>query len=111
MSAHARSRVAANAAAGTAAQIIILAVGLMTTPVILFSLGNAHYGAFALIGSLTAYFGILDLGIGGSLTRFMAFYQERGEPARINAFATFGTEPIVAGSSGPLAMTSSIVAW
>jgi O-antigen/teichoic acid export membrane protein len=90
MSSHARSRVATNAAAGTAAQVIILAIGLITTPVILFSLGNAHYGAFALIGSLTAYFGILDLGIGGSLTRFMAFYQERGEPARINAFATFG---------------------
>jgi O-antigen/teichoic acid export membrane protein len=90
MTSQTRSRVAANAAAGTASQIVILAIGLFTTPLILGQLGRVDYGAFALIGSLTAYFGILDFGIGGGLTRFMSFHHERGDRQRISAFAMFG---------------------
>lgn len=90
MTSHAPSRVGRNVAAGTAAQCLSILVGLLTTPVFLHALGITRYGAFALIASLTTYFGILDFGIGGGLTRFMAFYHERGEGARLRRFATFG---------------------
>jgi len=85
-----RSRVAANVTVGTASQILAIAIGLFTTPLILSRLGAVDYGAFALIGSLSAYFGILDFGIGGGLTRYMSFYHERGDYDRIKTFAVLG---------------------
>jgi O-antigen/teichoic acid export membrane protein len=90
MTSQTRSRVAANAAAGTASQIVTIAIGLFTTPLILARLGRLDYGAFALIGSLSAYFGILDFGIGGGLTRFMSYHHERGDRQKIATFAVFG---------------------
>jgi O-antigen/teichoic acid export membrane protein len=59
-------------------------------PLILRQLGLVDFSAFALIGSLSAYLGILDFGIGGGLTRFMSFHHERGEHQRISTFAVFG---------------------
>jgi O-antigen/teichoic acid export membrane protein len=90
MTSQTRSRVAANVAVGTASQITAMVIGLFTTPLILGQLGRLDYGAFALIGSLSAYFGVLDFGIGGGLTRFMSFHHERGDHQRISTFAVFG---------------------
>jgi O-antigen/teichoic acid export membrane protein len=90
MTRSASARVIKNTAAGTVAQIIALLVGLITTPVILHSLGATEFGAYALIASLTTYFGLLDLGLGGSLTRFMAFYHQRNDWSRIGAFVSIG---------------------
>ena len=90
MTSQTRSRVAANVAVGTVSQILAIVIGLFTTPLILGQLGQVDYGVFALVGSLSAYFGILDFGIGGGLTRFMSFYHERGDTQRISTFAVFG---------------------
>lgn len=90
MTSHTRSRVAFNTVIGTVAQLATSLVGLVTTPVILRQLGTTDYGAFALVGSLSTYFGLLDFGIGGSLIRFMAFYHERGDRQRIGAYISFG---------------------
>ena len=85
-----QKRVTANAAIGTLAQFSTIAAGLVTMPLLLTSLGATMFGAYALVASMTAYFGILDLGIGASLTRFMAFYEQRGDRQKVGAFATFG---------------------
>lgn len=90
MSSGTRSRVAFNTLSGTAAQVIVMAIGLVTTPLILHSLGATEFGGYAVLASLSTYFGVLDLGIGGSLTRFMVFYNERGDRTRVGVFATFG---------------------
>jgi O-antigen/teichoic acid export membrane protein len=68
----------------------MMLLGFITTPILLHSLGTSFFGALAVIGSLTAYIGILDLGIGTSLIRYMSFYQERGDSERVAAIATFG---------------------
>lgn len=90
MSSGGQSRVAFNTAAGAGAQFVVLFINLFITPVILSSLGKTDFGAYAVIGSFVTYFGVLDLGIGGSLTRFMVFYNQRGDSRRVGAFATFG---------------------
>lgn len=85
-----KSRVAWNTSVGSIAQIITMATAFLTTPVLLRTLGETKFGAYAVIASLTTYFGILDLGIGGSLTRYMTFYSERRLPGEVRAITTFG---------------------
>lgn len=85
-----RSRVGRNALVGATVQIVSMGLSLLTTPVQLQALGMVSYGALAVVGSLMAYVGILDLGIGGSLTRYMSFYEQRGEQRHVDAIGTFG---------------------
>ncbi len=47
---------------------------LLVTPLIISSLGQAEYGVYKLVSSLTVYLLMLDLGLGNSVTRYMAKY-------------------------------------
>lgn len=58
-------------------------VAFLLCPYLLTRLGTAHYGVWIMIGSLTGYFGLLDLGVRGSVGRYVAFYRARQEPAAI----------------------------
>ena len=51
-------------------------VAFLVCPYLISELGAADYGAWIMIGSMTGYFGLLDLGIKGSVGRFVAFYRE-----------------------------------
>jgi O-antigen/teichoic acid export membrane protein len=90
MSKSSGSRVAINTAVGAVARIVSMLVGFAVLPALVNSLGNTRFGVYAVIGSLTAYFGILDLGIGGGLTRYMTLHSERGEPSAVRQITTFG---------------------
>jgi len=65
-------RVAGNAAAALGAQSFLLLLGLAATAVFVRALGLDRYGAWAVIGALVAYGGILELGLGVSLVRRVA---------------------------------------
>lgn len=71
------------------ASALTILLSLITTPVLLHSLGLTGYGALAVIGSLTAYIGVFDFGISGSLARYMTLYEERGDRRAIAGVATF----------------------
>lgn len=45
-------------------------VGLLYTPIMIRLLGQSEYGLYAMIGSLAAYFSILDLGLGNAIVRY-----------------------------------------
>lgn len=55
---------------------LALAVGTLVafflSPFLVHNLGNTTYGVWVLITSLTSYMGLLDLGIRGAVTRFVA---------------------------------------
>src|SRR3974390_2250369 len=60
--------------------------GLFLSPFILHRLGDAAFGIWVLIFSLTGYYGLFDLGIRTSIVRFVSKYkatEERGELAKI----------------------------
>lgn len=65
-------RVAANATAAFASQATILLLGLATTAVLVRTMGAARFGAWSLVMALTAYLGLLDLGLGVALVRRVA---------------------------------------
>ena len=63
-------------------KFITLGAGFLLTPFILHRLGSTTYGLWALIGSLVAYGSLLDLGIGGAVTKHIAEYLARDETER-----------------------------
>lgn len=49
---------------------ITILIALLYTPVMIRLLGQAEYGLYALIGSVAAYFSVLDMGLGNAIVRY-----------------------------------------
>ena len=48
------------------------------TPIMLQILGQAEYGLYGIAGSVMAYIGLLNFGIGGTIVRYLAKYRAEG---------------------------------
>ena len=62
--------------------------GLFVTPFILKHLGSSVYGVYKTMSSLSASLLILDLGIGGTLMRYIAKYRSSSEDKKIGSFVS-----------------------
>jgi O-antigen/teichoic acid export membrane protein len=60
------------------------AIGLVLLPVNVYYLGQSMWGLWVLTASLNTYFSVLDLGYGGSITRFVALYRARRDARGLN---------------------------
>jgi len=56
-----------------------VAVVFLLTPVTLSSLGDARFGAWSLVNELIGYYGLLDLGLRGAITFFVARNLAKGQ--------------------------------
>lgn len=68
---------------------ISILLALLYTPVMIRILGQSEYGLYSLIGSIAAYFSIMDLGLGNALVRYSARNREIGNEdsaAKLNGF-------------------------
>ncbi|MEK5052434.1 oligosaccharide flippase family protein [Niallia sp. FSL K6-0212] len=52
--------------------IITILIALLYTPIMIRLLGQSEYGLYSMIGSLSAYLSIMDLGLGNAIIRFTA---------------------------------------
>lgn len=52
---------------------------LLFTPYLIRSLGQAEWGLYSLVGSITAYFMLLDAGVGNALIRYIAKFRVNGD--------------------------------
>jgi len=77
-------------------------VRFLALPVIVHGLGNDRYGIYAAVMGVAGYVGLLDLGIGVSLTKFVAEYHARGETERLNRL--LGTALLLYAGLGLLGM-------
>lgn len=69
--------------------IIINALfGVFVTPFILKYLGSSSYGVYKTMGSLSSALLILDLGIGGTLMRYIANYRASSQDSKIGPFVS-----------------------
>lgn len=50
-------------------------IGLVLTPFIIKSLGDAEYGLYMLIGAFVGYISVMDLGLNNTIVRFVAKYR------------------------------------
>lgn len=74
-----------NAAANGLARVVSLGLGFLLTPVILHAIGVEAFGLWVLVGSIVAYGSLLNLGIGGALTKYIAQHRARNEGAAARA--------------------------
>lgn len=60
--------------------------GIVLTPYLISTLGNVEYGVYKTIGSLSSSLMVMDLGIGGTVTRYIAKYRAEDKSDRIPDF-------------------------
>lgn len=58
-----------------------VAVTFVLSPYVVRSLGNTTYGLWVLLGSLVGYLGLLDFGVRGAVTRYVARFHAVGDDA------------------------------
>ncbi len=68
---------------GLLLQVITLAIGLFTTPLLLHWLGDERYGAFRAATDWGGYVNLLQLGVGGSLMALFAKAIGQGDPKAV----------------------------
>lgn len=81
-------RPALNLLTGTFMQYVLLGVnvviGIVLMPITMRHFGQADYGLWMLVASMTAYFQLLDLGYGSGLLRHVTEADARGDEGEIN---------------------------
>lgn len=56
-----------------------IASGFILLPLLLHRLGEATYGIWVILGAIASYFTLVELGVRGSIGRFVAFYRSRND--------------------------------
>lgn len=72
------SRVLKNVLMNWAGYLASILIGFLVSPFVVHHLGNELYGVWSLIVSLTGYLGLLDLGVRGAVTRYVARFHTQG---------------------------------
>lgn len=73
-----------NVLASWVAHALALAVGIFLMPYVIRVLGDHQYGTWVFINSLLAYFGLLYLGFGETISRYVAKYEAEQKPEQLN---------------------------
>jgi len=93
---------AANAALNVSAWFVPALTALIAVPITVRGLGADSYGLLALVTALTGYLGLMEMGLGTAIVRFLSFYRalNQGRPMLgIVRFAVtwFGAAGVVGG--------------
>jgi O-antigen/teichoic acid export membrane protein len=103
-------KVAQNVVWNWAGMGVQMLTGVIIAPFLIRQLGDSVYGLWILIGSLTGYFGLLDLGVRGSVGRYIAFYRAQKDPEGVNGILNTALAAlcIVAGAA---ALMTLVFVW
>jgi len=100
-------RIATNSLYQLATQVLLLAVGLFTSPYIVHTLGLNLYGILVLVGITTNYFGVVELGLGQATVKFLADSSSRKDwPEFTRVFWTSSLSYLVLGIVGAAGMVA-----
>lgn len=83
LSAVARKRSIVNVIWNWAGVVVEAVSGLLITPLLIHELGDENYSLWILIGSMTGFFGMLDLGMRGAVGRFVAFHHAKNDSVAV----------------------------
>jgi O-antigen/teichoic acid export membrane protein len=81
--------------------VIAMAINFLLSPYVVHHLGNTAYGVWTVTLSLTGYLGLLDLGVRGAVTRYVARFHtqqdhEKSSNVASSAMVIFATAGLVA---------------
>lgn len=72
---------------GVAGQI---AIAFFLSPFLVHTLGDTQYGIWTIVAALSGYMSLLDLGVAGALTRYVALYYQKNDHDNINSILSSG---------------------
>jgi O-antigen/teichoic acid export membrane protein len=104
-------RILRNVLSNWTSYLITAVVAFMLTPVVVHSLGATGYGLWTLVLSITGYFGLLDLGIRSSVSRFLARHLALNDDRAVNATASGAFLILACGAIVALLGTVAIVVF
>lgn len=96
-----------NAASNWAVLVLNILVGLVLTPVIIAHIGKGGYGIWTLTISFIGYFGLLRLGVGTAIMRFIPYYDGRDDKKALDG--TFSTAMAIYIAVGLLILAVSFI--
>jgi O-antigen/teichoic acid export membrane protein len=89
------------------AYLISMAVNFFVSPYVVAHLGSVGYGVWTLILSLTGYLGLLDLGVRGAVTRYVARFHSQADHNKSSEVASAAM--VIFGSAGVIAILASLI--
>ncbi|MFO0888502.1 MAG: oligosaccharide flippase family protein [Isosphaeraceae bacterium] len=95
-----------NVAWNWAGMICDAATAFLLMPFLIHRLGEGGYGTWVLIGTLSSYFGMLDLGVRGSVGRYVAYHRAREDEAALGAMLS--TALLVAVAAGLITLLATL---
>ncbi len=84
------SHVVRSTASNIAGQLLVMGVWFGLTPFIVHRLGAANYGLWMLVASIVAYGSVLDLGVGGAVTKYVAELRATGRSDQASTLIATG---------------------
>lgn len=81
--------------------------GFLVAPMLVHRLGDETYGLWILIASMTGYFALLDLGVRGSVGRYIAFHRAADDREGVNS--TLSTALAVLGGLAVAALAAMLL--
>src|SRR5260370_29592777 len=100
------TRTIRNVAANWGGFAFSILVTFFLSPFVVRHLGNGAYGVWTLIGSLTGYLGLLDMGVRGAVTRYVARFHAQANHQQANETAS--SAMMIFSSAGLLAILISV---
>jgi len=101
------SGIARNAVANWTALVFVSAVAFFLSPFVVHHLGDTAYGVWSLLVSVVGYLGLLDFGVRGAVTRYVAHHHAIGDNEGSSSIVSAGL--LLFGLLGALAILLSIV--
>jgi O-antigen/teichoic acid export membrane protein len=83
---HEKTAILKNVGSSWSALGVNVIVGIFLSPFIVHRLGDAAFGIWILIFSITGYYGLFDLGIRSSIIRYVSKYSATGESDKLTSF-------------------------
>jgi len=89
------------------AYVLAMGVNFFLSPYVVRHLGNTGYGVWTLLLSLTGYLGLLDLGVRGAVTRYVAKFHTEGDHKKASNVAS--SAMMIFSTAGMLAIALSLI--
>jgi O-antigen/teichoic acid export membrane protein len=102
-----KSRTVRNVMSNWGAYFIAMAINFFMSPYVVGHLGNVGYGVWTLLLSLTGYLGLLDLGVRGAVTRYVAKFHTEADHSKASEVASSAI--VIFGTAGLIAILTSLV--
>ena len=102
-----KGKFARNISSNIAGYLVSAAVALFLSPFVIGKLGDVHYGLWAMLISVTGYYGLLDLGVRSAVGLFVTRYWAGEDMAGINR--TLNTATVLLSGVAVLAMVVTVV--